>query len=495
MALKRRSGVLLHISSLPSSFGIGDFGDEAFRFIDQLKESGFSVWQILPLGPNGPGNSPYQAYSAYAGDPLYISIKTLFDWGLTTSEQQQQFNNKKVDFEKVTTVKMQLLKSAWKVFDKKADTNFHNEFRTFINEHDWWLADYALYSACKEYFDNKPWNQWTKELADRKPSEIENYMQLLRDEIRFIKFVQFMFFRQWFKLKTYANSKGIQILGDIPLYVSHNSADVWANQSIFLLNKDGQPSLLGGVPPDYFNEDGQLWGNPVYDWNQLSKTDYNWWIARLHFNFHLYDMARIDHFRGLESFWAIPANSTTAKNGEWLPAKGYELLNKIKQQINHLPVIAEDLGTISPEVTQLRTAFNLPGMKVLQFAFGSDSSNEHLPHNFEGRNVVYTGTHDNDTLIGWWKNLKNQEKSKVKKYNLPSRKTITQQLIEMVWSSTAQLAIIPMQDILELGNQSRMNLPGTASGNWSWRYQKNQLKKHHLIKMKTLNNLYNRCNE
>ncbi|MDA3928199.1 MAG: 4-alpha-glucanotransferase [Prolixibacteraceae bacterium] len=498
MELKRESGVLLHISSLPSVHGIGDFGVEAYRFVDQLVESGCSKWQILPLGPIGPGNSPYQAYSAFAGELMFISLQKLLEWDLILDSELSDvpsFSKRTVDYNKVRFYKSEILHLAYKRFVRKNDCDFQNEFETFKNEHNWWLGDYALYTACKNKFKGKAWNNWDTDLRKRNTESLNSFSLLLNEEIEFEKFVQFMFFRQWFLLKNYANQKGIQIFGDLPLYVSHDSSDVWGNQSIFILNDEGEPNLLGGVPPDYFSEEGQLWGNPVYDWNKLSETEYQWWISRLYFNFHLFNVVRIDHFRGLESFWAVPRGEETAKKGEWLPAKGHELLAILQERLVELPVIAEDLGDITPNVEKLRDTYKLPGMKVLQFAFTSDPSNVHLPHNYSGRNIVYTGTHDNNTLVGWLADLVGDEKRQAENYIKTKDKEAINEMVELAWASTAEMAIIPMQDILKLNGKSRMNTPGTIHKNWLWRYESNQLKAHHLNYLKVLNTKYNRINE
>jgi len=497
MELSRKSGILLHISSLPSAHGIGDFGPEAYHFVDQLVLNGFKVWQMLPMGPVGPGNSPYQAYSAYAGEPMFISLEELKNWGLLADDDLNDIpamNDSLVDFDLVKRVKNEKLKLCWENYITLTDQSLLHEFALFQEEHNWWLTDYALYKVCKEYFEIKPWNKWEKDLASRTGAALEKYSILLKDEIQFEKFIQFLFFRQWFRLKTYANEKGIQLFGDLPLYVSHDSADVWGNQHLFMLDDDGEPALIGGVPPDYFSEDGQLWGNPVYNWDSLAENEYQWWLSRLYFNFHLYNLVRIDHFRGLESFWAVQKGAPDAKIGKWLPAKGLGLLSIMQSRLGVLPLIAEDLGVITSEVEELRDAFNFPGMKVLQFAFPSDQSNLHLPHNFQGRNVAYTGTHDNNTLKGWLNTLEPIDKINLKKY-LPLRgPKLSEKLIEMVWASTAELAIVPMQDLLGLNGKARMNIPGTATGNWTWRYGKTALKKNHLTFFNRLNTIYNRNN-
>jgi len=491
----RNSGVLLHISSLPSEFGVGDLGTEAYTFVDNLAQSGIKIWQILPLGPNGPGNSPYQAYSAYAGDPILISPDKLIEWGLlskTELKDKPSFNASIVNFEEVSAWKQKIHLKAWQTFILQAPDSFNQEYDAFLNEHNWWLSDYALYTACKEKYEDECWNKWPQEIVDRNPEVLEKLKWELNKEFEFERFQQFLFFRQWFQLKNFANSKGIQIFGDIPLYVALDSSDVWANQKMFLLDEIGMPTLVGGVPPDYFCEDGQLWGNPVFNWEELEKTGFQWWIARLYFNLHMFNLIRIDHFRGLESFWAVPAVAETAKIGQWLPAKGFELLSIMKSRQGKLPIIAEDLGIITMEVERLRDQFNLPGMKVLQFAFSSDSANEHLPHNISDNTIAYTGTHDNDTLIGWWQSIENTERKKAGEYIGRKTGNVRQRLIELIWSSSAQTAIIPMQDILALGTEARMNIPGTATGNWGWRFQKRQLKKEHFHLIKKLNDRYNR---
>lgn len=496
--IKRKSGILTHISSLPSKHGIGDLGNHAFQFIDQLKNNGFSVWQILPLNPVGPGDSPYQAYSAYAGESLFISLETLCDWGLIFEETLTgipKFPKRKVDYEKVRSFKEKHLQNAWHNFKIKADSNFHAEFIQFKEEHNWWMNDYALYKVCKENNDGLAWNEWGIELRQKNADVVSQLVKLYSEEIEYTKFVQFMFYRQWFQLKEYANSQGISIFGDLPLYVSLDSSDVWGNQDLFLLDAEGKPTKVGGVPPDYFSEDGQLWGNPVFNWNKLEETNYQWWISRLYFNFHLFDLVRIDHFRGLESFWAIPAGSETAKSGEWLPANGHKLLSIMDSRFDELPIIAEDLGIITPEVEKLRDDFNLPGMKVLQFAFSTDQTNEHLPHNYKGRNVVYTGTHDNDTLVGWLDSAKNEEAVTIKTYLNETGANGASKAIELAWGSTAELAIIPIQDVLGLDEKARMNVPGVATGNWQWRYHSTEMKPSHLKYFKALNTKYNRSND
>ncbi|MDA3816957.1 MAG: 4-alpha-glucanotransferase [Prolixibacteraceae bacterium] len=498
--MDRRSGILLHVSSLPSEYGVGDFGEDAYRFIDRLSENGFSVWQILPFGPHGSGNSPYQAYSAYAGDVLFISPGELVKWKLLDKSDisnHLEFDENSVNYEMVTPWKESLIQKCWNNYRANPE-NFEqlkDEFNFFQQEHDWWLNDYTLYSVCKNKFNNESWEKWPVGIKKRQSDYINKIHLENSDLILFEKFKQFLFFRQWFRLKEYAHHKGIKIFGDLPLYVSYDSADVWSNQSLFHLDESGKPEIVGGVPPDYFSDDGQLWGNPVFNWKKMKHDEYHWWIARIYFNLHLFDLVRIDHFRGLESFWAIPASAETAKTGSWQKANGFELLKILKSRMPDLPVVAEDLGEITQEVEFLRDYFNLPGMKVLQFAFSSDAKNIHLPHNYSTNNVVYTGTHDNDTLRGWWSSLPKADKSTVKSYcSLTNRKSIPEQLIEMAWSSVAKMAIVPMQDILHSGEETRMNTPGTIEHNWQWRYNKSKERKRQWEFMKELNEKYNRFN-
>lgn len=495
MEQQRNNGVLLHVSSLPSEFGIGDMGEEAYHFIDDLNRYEIKIWQILPLGPVGPGNSPYQSYSAYAGDPTLISPQKLIEWDLLTAsdiEKKPSFSNKITDYEKVSSWKREICQKAWERYKSNKDYSLVNEYTYFLKEHDWWLSDYALYAACKIHNDNTGWYEWSEKLKKRDIEELEKTKLEYKETFDFECFQQFLFFRQWFQLKEYAANKNVKILGDIPLYVALDSSDVWANQSIFLLDENSKPTLVGGVPPDYFTEDGQLWGNPVYNWDELSRSHYHWWIARLYFNLHMFNIIRIDHFRGLESFWAVPASSKTAKTGAWMKANGFELLSIMKERLDNLPIVAEDLGIITPEVENLRDHFSLPGMKVLQFAFTSDETNEHLPHHIGYNNIVYTGTHDNDTLVGWWQSQSAAEKKNITQYINARKGNIRERLIELVWSTNAKTAIIPMQDILALGTHARMNIPGTATGNWKWRYQKSQLKKEHWELIAKLNKRYNR---
>lgn len=491
--MERSSGVLLHLSSLPGDEGIGCMGKDAYQFIDLLAKAKQKIWQILPLGPVGYGNSPYQCYSAFAGNPMFIDIQLLVNDRLVSKSAvtDQHFKPRMVEFDRVEEWKMTLFREAFENFQKYFD-RYKEEYDNFMRHHSWWLNDYALFRAIKTKYAEAVWNTWDKELVKRDSKPMEDAYKELHADIDFHRFLQFLFFRQWFRLKEYANSKGVQIFGDIPLYVSYDSADVWANQDIFQLDEDSKPVLVGGVPPDYFSETGQLWGNPVFDWKRIEERNFDWWLARIHFNLHLFDKLRVDHFRGLESYWAVDAAEETAIVGEWLPAKGSELFTRLKQQLGEMNIIAEDLGLITPEVEKLREDFGLPGMKVLQFAFGSDETDVNLPHNYDANFVAYTGTHDNDTTLGWFNSIEKPEKKVLRRYLSGKGKELVRQMIEYIWASSAKMAIIPMQDVLGLDTEARMNTPGTASGNWTWRFTWAQLRPNHLRFLKDITRKYNR---
>ncbi|HCR90152.1 MAG TPA: 4-alpha-glucanotransferase [Prolixibacteraceae bacterium] len=492
--MNRSSGILLHISSLPGNYGIGSMGRDARRFVDFLVATNQKLWQILPLGPTGYGNSPYQCYSAFAGSSIFIDLDELVGEQLLTVEDLENspsFPENRVDYDRVWEYKRGRMRLAFQNFQEKFEF-FKDDYYNFLGEHSWWLDDYALFRAIKGLDEQKVWNEWKPELKKRDERELQLHRHQLDKEINFHRFLQFLFFRQWFALKQYANEKNVSIIGDIPLYVSLDSSDVWANQDIFLLDKEGQPTLVGGVPPDYFSETGQLWGNPVFNWSHLKKRNYDWWVARVHFNLRMFDCVRIDHFRGLESFWAVSATEKTAIIGEWLPANGHELLSMLKNQLGELPVIAEDLGVITPEVEKLRDDFKLPGMKILQFAFSSDEKNKDLPHNIEPNFVVYTGTHDNDTSRGWFRHATAPEKRLLKQYLKFPFFRFSRRFVEMAWSTAARQTIIPMQDLLQLGTRARMNVPGIASGNWEWRFRWKMLKRTQQGFLREITKRYNR---
>jgi 4-alpha-glucanotransferase len=478
------SGVLLHPTSLPSRFGIGDFGEEAIRFIDQLKASRQGLWQMLPLGHPGSGDSPYQAFSAFAGNPLLISPELLVrEEYLSESDlgNAPRCCEQRVDYEAVRAWKAPLLEKAARNFRDRAAAEQQSRFERFCFEHKAWLDDYALFMALRNKFGaGSSWIDWDKDLVKRDRAAMSKWRRKLKDEIACHRFQQFEFYRQWDALRGYANERGILIMGDIPIYVSHESADVWAHPGQFCLDEDGKPTEVSGVPPDYFSKTGQLWGNPIYRWEEMERSRFKWWIERLRGTFRLFDLVRLDHFRGFEAYWAVPASEETAVNGRWVKAPGAKLFRAAQRALGELKAVAENLGDITPEVEQLRRDFHFPGMAVLQFGFGSDpQASTFRPHNFERELFAYTGTHDNDTVMGWWASEGGdstrspedvrKEKAIARRYIGPGDEPINWRLIRLLFSSVAQVAVMPMQDVLGLGSESRMNKPGVAGGNWSWR--------------------------
>ncbi|WP_016950688.1 4-alpha-glucanotransferase [Anabaena sp. PCC 7108] len=498
MPFPRSSGILLHPSSFPSRFGIGDLGLEAYRFIDFLKNSYQQYWQVLPLGPTGYGNSPYMCYSAMAGNYFLISPEKLVDEGLLVENDFGNLPNfpaDKVNFEQVIPIKVNLLIKACDKFKNHATDFQKKAFTDFCRTKAYWLDNYALFMALKDANNGASWNTWEPELAQRESAALAQITQKLEQEIFYYKFIQYEFFRQWSELKSYANQNGIDIIGDIPIYVAHDSADVWANPDIFALDEEtGKAALMAGVPPDYFSATGQLWGNPVYKWEELQKQDFKWWVQRFEAMLDYVDIIRIDHFRGFEAYWAVPQGEETAINGEWIEAPGVAFFEVIKQKLGKLPILAEDLGIITPPVEALRDQFEFPGMKVLQFGFGSDPGNPFLPFNYPRNAVVYTGTHDNDTTVGWFNSANDYEKQNLLLYlGSISPDGIHWDLIRLALSSIANQAIIPLQDVLGLGNQARMNYPSTAEGNWDWRYQGGVLSGELCDRLKNLTKLYGRA--
>ncbi|MEH2056908.1 MAG: 4-alpha-glucanotransferase [Nostoc sp.] len=498
MPFPRSSGILLHPTSFPSRFGIGDLGLEAYHFIDFLKESHQQYWQVLPLGPTGYGNSPYMCYSAMAGNPLLISPEKLLEEGLLVEEDFANlpgFPVEKVDFEQVVPIKIRLLKKACENFRTNATPIQHKEFEGFCDSKAYWLDNYALFMALKDANNGASWNTWEPEFVKREPEALAQVESRLNEDIFYYKFVQFQFFRQWSDLKNYANMRGIDIIGDIPIYVAHDSADVWAHPDIFCLDEEtGEVAQMAGVPPDYFSATGQLWGNPVYNWEQLQKQDFKWWVQRFEAMLDYVDIIRIDHFRGFEAYWSVPKGEETAINGEWVEAPGDAFFEVIRQKLGKLPVLAEDLGVITPGVEALRDKYEFPGMKILQFAFGSDPANPFLPFNYSRNAVVYTGTHDNDTTIGWFNTANDNEKQNLWLYlGCISPEGVHWDLIRLALSSIANQAIIPLQDILGLGNEARMNFPSIAEGNWEWRYQTGALRDELGDRLKVLTRLNGRA--
>lgn len=467
---QRRAGVLLHITSLPGKQGNGDLGQEAYHFVKFLHSAGIRVWQTLPLGqPHGDG-SPYQCLSAHAGNTALISLDWLEQKGWLKSTERCDDCVAEDCF-----TKRCLITKAFYAFQSLADQQDRDSFQQFCEQKASWLDDFALFMALRAEFGQRCWNEWPDYLKQRHPLAMKEAQRRLQRFVDGIKFEQYVFFRQWHELKTFAKQHDVLLFGDIPIFVSYDSVDVWANRQVFKLGQDGEMSVVAGVPPDYFSTTGQRWGNPHYDWHYLEHTQFQWWIDRMQTQLELFDIVRIDHFRGLESAWEIPAAEKTAINGEWVVAPGLKLLTAIKQVFTDIPLVAEDLGIITKEVDALRNSFNLPGMKILQFAFGDDAANPYLPHNYPHNSVVYTGTHDNDTTLGWYQSLTDAEKHHVYESLGTPAMPMPQALVQAAFASVANLAIIPMQDILELGSNARMNIPGTVNGNWNWRFTWSQL--------------------
>ena len=478
MSSQRASGILLHPTSLPGPYGIGDLGTAAYAFVDTLVKAGQTFWQILPLGPTGHGNSPYSLYSAFAGNTLLISPETIADDGLISKDtlySAPKFRSERVDFEKVVEWKSAMLAEAFAAFRSRSDANLRLEYDAFCRENSWWLDDYAIFRAVKTSHNDTPWNAWAEPLRRRDKAAIATIGSQLAREIQAEKFAQFLFFRQWAALKQYANDNGVRIIGDIPIFVAHDSADVWYNQELFKLNPDCSPKVVAGVPPDYFSETGQLWGNPIYDWDAMRMRDFGWWIARVAFTLRMTDAVRLDHFIGFVRNWEVPGADKTAENGKWAKVPGWEFFTTLRSRIGHLRVIAEDLGSLTPEVEALRDEFGFPGMRILQYAFGGDAYNRDLPHNYLQTCVVYTGTHDNDTTAGWYASSPKNVKTHCRKYLQITGRNVHWELIRAALASVADTAIIPAQDLLGLDSNSRMNTPATASGNWEWRLKDNQL--------------------
>lgn len=498
MPFPRSSGILLHPTSFPGRYGIGDLGLEAYKFVDFLARSGQQLWQILPLGPTGFGNSPYMCFSAMAGNPLLISPDVLKDQGFLSEDDLRDipdFPLDHIDFEQVIAWKIPVLRKACENFKHKASPMQQKEFEGFCRGKANWLEDYTLFMALLDTQGTTTWTEWPEELRKRKPEVLEHWRLQLTDEIFFHKFLQFEFFRQWSELKLYANEQNIQILGDIPIYVAHNSADVWAHPENFMLDPEtGEATEVAGVPPDYFSATGQLWGNPIYNWNYLQSTRFHWWVRRVRENLAHADLIRIDHFRGLESYWSVPAGEETAINGKWVKAPGYALFETIREELGTLPIIAEDLGYIDQPVLDLRDHFGFPGMKILHFAFGSDANNAYLPFNVVPNSVIYTGTHDNNTTIGWYyQDASDYERDRVQKYlgcNGPHG--IAWDFIRLAMSSVAHQAIIPLQDVFNLGSDARMNTPSKADGNWDWRYRSEALTEEYSNRLREMVMIYGR---
>lgn len=490
---KRGSGILLHITSLPSPYGIGAFGKEAYEFVDFLKEAGQSYWQILPLGMTSFGDSPYQSFSAYAGNPYFIDLNILIEAGFLNADELIDIDfgddEEEVDYEKVFLNRMPILRSAY----RRAIKEKRDEILAFKEENIDWIDDYSLYMTAKTDHDLKSWQEWDEDIKLRKPEAIKYYRDNFEEEINFWVYLQYEFFKQWNSLKKYANDNGIEIIGDIPIYVAEDSADVWANSNLFLLDEELRPTKVAGCPPDAFSETGQLWGNPIYDWDAMEELGFDWWIKRIEANYRLYDIIRIDHFRGFESYWQVPYGDKTAIDGEWIQGPGMKLFNAIKNKLGDISVIAEDLGFLTDEVLKFREESGFPGMKVLQFAFDTREESDYLPHNYDKNCVVYTGTHDNDTADGWFENAnKDDVELSIKYLNLNKDEGYNWGFIRGAWSSVANLAIAQMQDFLGLGDEARMNIPSTLGGNWQWRFKADCLTDELAERINNITKLYGR---
>ncbi|AEG60810.1 4-alpha-glucanotransferase [Desulforamulus ruminis] len=503
MIFDRESGILLHPSSLPAKYGIGDLGEEAYDFIDFLQGAKQRLWQILPLNPPGYGESPFQCYSAFAGNPLLISPDRLWAAGLLLKDDLQEvpeFCESRVQFALVREYKERLLRKAYQNFKRKKKDSGYEEFIFEAS----WLKDFTLFMALKNYFKGLPWNQWESSIALREERAMAHYRTLLAEEIAYHGFVQFIFFTQWLNLKKYANSREIKIIGDLPIFVSYDSSDAWAHPRLFELDEQGNPAKVAGVPPDYFSETGQLWGNPLYRWEEMEKDGYRWWRERFNSLLKTVDIVRLDHFRGFEAYWEIAAGQPTAVQGRWVKGPGEKFFRTMMKHLGDMPVIAEDLGLITPEVYELKDQFHFPGMKVLQFHLHSSEKELYLPHHYESNTVVYTGTHDNDTTLGWYKGLLLEDPQEaaflhqyLKEYldgvtTFPEN--ICWQMIEVAFSTAANTVIIPLQDILCLDSDARMNFPGTVGGNWEWRLRPGSLTPELQERLARLSVLYNRNN-
>jgi len=497
MRFERSAGILLHPTSLPGNFGIGDLGKEAYKFIDFLEAAGQKLWQVFPLGPTGYGDSPYQCFSAFAGNPFLISPEKLLEENLISQSDLNnapKSNPHKIDFGEILDYKKSLLKKAYSNF-KNNSNGLEESFNSFCKENEEWLDDFSFFMAAKEFHGGGLWTEWDKGLVLRDNNSLVEWKHKLSDDINYHKFVQYQFFKQWGNLKKYVNEKGIKIIGDMPIFIAYDSADLWANKSIFTVDKEGNLETVAGVPPDYFSATGQLWGNPLYRWNEMEKDDFFWWRQRISNMLNFVDIIRIDHFRGFEAYWEIPGKAKTAVKGKWVKAPGEKLFNTLKKYLGELPILAEDLGVITKPVEALRDKFGFPGMKILQFAFGTGMETKFLPHNFISNCVVYTGSHDNDTTRAYFekeKKAKNDIYTHVQKYLDYYGEDIAQKLIRTAYASAANIVIVPMQDVLNLGGEARMNFPGKLGGNWTWRFTWDQVPVFIANAYKELTELYER---
>lgn len=499
MLFPRSSGILLHPTSLPGRYGIGDLGDWAYRFVDYLEEADQTIWQMLPLGPTSYGDSPYQALSAFAGNTLLISFDRLLDDGWLTPEDLADlpdFPAQRVEFGDVITYHQQKLEVAYRRFTASASAEQRADFDQWCAENAHWLDDFALYMAIKNSHGGRPWVEWPAQEALRDSSALQQAAATHADSIAQYKFSQWLFYQQWAALKQYANERGIRLIGDIPIFVAHDSSDVWANRDLFFLDDKGYPTVIAGVPPDYFSETGQRWGNPLYRWPRMAADGYSWWVRRIQATLALVDIVRIDHFRGFEAYWEVPASEPTAVVGQWVPGPGMHFFEVIGQALGSLPIIAEDLGVITPEVEKLRDDLGLPGMRIIQFAWGElDGANSFLPHNFVPNTVAYTGTHDNNTTLGWWESgeATAEMREHLELYVDRGVREPHWEMIRLGMMSVAHTFVTPLQDLLGLGEWSRMNLPGRLGGNWTWRCTPEDLEHPAQKRLAAMTRLYARA--
>jgi 4-alpha-glucanotransferase len=491
----RASGILLPIASLPGKYGTGTFSKNAYEFVDKLKASGQRFWQILPLGPTGYGDSPYQSFSIFAGNPYFIDLEALINEGYLTKEECESYDfgnsDRYIDYEKLYLSRFKILRTAY----ERSNITNNSEFNEFIKENSYWLEDYSLYMAVKIAYDGKSWSEWEDDIKIRELPSIEHYKNKYSDEISFYKFQQFMFIKQWLKLKEYANQNGIKIIGDIPIYVAFDSADAWANPELFQFDINRQPTSVAGCPPDAFSATGQLWGNPLYDWEYHKRTSYAWWIQRIAYSFKLYDVVRVDHFRGFDEYYSIPFGSLTAQNGQWRKGPGYDIFNAIKNALGDLAIIAEDLGFLTESVLELVKRTGYPGMKVLEFAFDSREAGDYMPHNYNKNSIVYTGTHDNETITEWYDKLNSEDKKLAIDYLDIDKSKIEDvhwKFIRLAFFTVSDLAIIPIQDYLGLGSEGRINTPSTLGNNWKWRLLENEFTPELVEKIRKITKLYGR---
>lgn len=492
----RKSGILMPVSSIPSKYGIGTFSKQAYAFIDSLEKAGQSYWQILPLGPTGYGDSPYQSFSTFAGNPYYIDLEELIEAGWLTEADCDKCDfgddDESIDYEKIYLSRFKVLRKAFHNSHIEKD----QDFQAFVSENSDWLEDYALYMAVKNSFDGVSWSEWDEDIKLRRPAALKRYREKYAEEVEFYRFQQYLFAKQWFALKEYANAKKIEIIGDIPIYVAFDSADTWANPELFQLDETLTPVAVAGCPPDAFSATGQLWGNPLYRWDHHKKTGYAWWLKRIAYCYKLYDVVRIDHFRGFDEYYSIPFGNETAEFGHWEKGPGYDIFRTIKAELGKKTVIAEDLGFLTKSVINLVKKTGYPGMKILQFAFDSREENDYLPHNYTANSIVYTGTHDNDTTLGWFGSLKRKDKQFARRYlNIRGSKDVQWAFIRAAMASVSDTCVIPMQDYLGLGAEARINIPSTLGINWKWRMRDGAFTDELAARIREMTKLYGRLSD